>query len=109
MVSAHLVTLCPKEFAMLCLLVNYPGRVFTKEQIYEVVYGDILPDMLIITKERKFIGKGREPGEKRIDLLGTRQFLLGLFSVCLLRLCQTTILYFCWELVFGLSLCVFIH
>ena len=25
MVSGHLVTLCPKEFAMLCLLANYPG------------------------------------------------------------------------------------
>ena len=34
MVSGHLVTLCPKEFAMLCLLANYPGWVFTKEQIY---------------------------------------------------------------------------
>ena len=43
MVSGHLVTLCPKEFAMLCLLVNYPGWVFTKEQIYEEVYSDILP------------------------------------------------------------------
>ena len=41
-------------------------------------------------------------GKKRIDLLGTRQFLLGLFSVCLLCLRQTTILYFCLELVFGL-------
>ena len=25
MVSGHLVTLYPKEFAMLCLLANYPG------------------------------------------------------------------------------------
>ena len=43
MVSGHLVTLYPKEFAMLCLLANYPGWVFTKEQIYEEVYSDILP------------------------------------------------------------------
>ena len=48
-------------------------------------------------------------GKKPTDLPGTRQFPLGLFSVWLLWLCQTTILYFCRELVFGLQLYVFIH
>ena len=37
-----------------------------------------------------------------MDELDTRRFLLGLFNVCLSCLCKTTILYFCWELVFGL-------
>ena len=53
MVSGHLVTLYPKEFAMLCLLVNYPGWVFTKEHIYEEVYGDNTIYCLVYSLRKK--------------------------------------------------------
>lgn len=33
MVSGHLVTLYPKEFAMLCLLANYPVGVYKRANL----------------------------------------------------------------------------
>lgn len=38
---------------MLCLLVNYPGWVFTKEQIYEEVYGDNTIYCLVYSLRKK--------------------------------------------------------
>lgn len=36
--AGQIVSLSHKEFLTLCLFVEYPGRVYTKEQIYESVY-----------------------------------------------------------------------
>lgn len=77
-----------------------------------VLVGNFLPQMPYRSRigfKLPWILKDKLCWQKAIDLPGTRQYLLGLFSVCLLCLCQITILYFCWELVFGLKLCVFIH
>ena len=35
------VVFSPKEFSVLLYLAKHPGWVFTKEQIYEAVWGDI--------------------------------------------------------------------
>ena len=40
LLSEKEVHLTAKEFDLLCYLVKHPGWVFTKEQIYEAVWGD---------------------------------------------------------------------
>ena len=41
--SGKEIQLCPKEVCTLQFLAKYPGWVFTKNQIYKEVYGDIAP------------------------------------------------------------------
>ena len=36
------ISLCHREFELLCLLAQHPGWVFTKKQIYESIYGSIV-------------------------------------------------------------------
>lgn len=70
-----------------------------------VLVGNLLPQMpyrSCIGFKLPWILKDKLCWQKRIGLLDTQQFLLGLFSVCLSCLCKTIILYFCWELAFGL-------
>lgn len=40
MLADREISLCPKEFATLFLLAEHPRWVFTKEQIYKVIYGE---------------------------------------------------------------------
>ncbi len=37
--NGRIINLFPKEFELLSLLARHPGWVYTKEEIYEVVYG----------------------------------------------------------------------
>ena len=71
-VNGRIVDLTPKEFDLLCFLANHPGQVFTRKQLFDILWGeDYIKDTGTITVFIRRIREKIERDPARPDYINT--------------------------------------